>query len=257
MPKPGIFTRVIQSSETGLRRQLRAELQQGILMSADPENANLSALAIRATTIHSRWYTLTCKVCRDKFREADRVRLCPECGEPYHDDAQYDLRCWQAHFTGGKNCLGLSPSSAVGPGEPIAPCPFRGEALLRDESIALPATPVAASPPPTLSGDLVRQFVSGVETAWRPYGERQSQKIAPGSHLVGRRCPWCRFRVRAGDWVVPCPCGSHCGTYFHQDVFRHLTCWNEWYGVSEEHFCPNTGHPFEPTVRLSRQVPHE
>lgn len=257
MSRMVVFIRSGQGSETGLSRQLRAEFEQGISMSADPENANLPVTAIRVTTIHSRWYMLTCKVCRDRYREADRVRLCPACGEPYHDDDQYDLHCWQTHFVSGKNCLGLIPSAEGSSGELTAPCPFRGEVIASDQPAALPVALTAASLPSTPSGDLVRQFVGGVETAWRPYGERESQKVASGSHLIGRRCPWCRFRIRAGDWVVACPCGSNCGTYFHQDVSRHLTCWNEWYGRSEEHFCPNTGHPFEPTVRPPRHVPHE
>ncbi|HEY4389505.1 MAG TPA: hypothetical protein VGN34_34120, partial [Ktedonobacteraceae bacterium] len=62
-----------------------------------------------------------------------------------------------------------------------------------------------------------------------------------GSPAERHKCPWCRFRVRVGDWVVACPCQSNCGTYFHQDVFRHLTCWNEWNGVTGHNFCPTTG----------------
>jgi hypothetical protein len=44
--------------------------------------------------------------------------------------------------------------------------------------------------------------------------------------------------------VVRCPCGQ-CDTYFHDDVFRHLTCWDEWNGSRGHDYCPTTGAKIE------------
>ena len=89
---------------SGLKGFLRDEIGQGLLLAADPSNAGLPELAVRSTTVYSPWYAQTCIVCMQKFREADRVRLCPKCGRPYHDDDKYDLPCWQTHFGGGGRC---------------------------------------------------------------------------------------------------------------------------------------------------------
>ncbi|MCP4661422.1 MAG: hypothetical protein GY856_38960 [bacterium] len=221
---------------SALRTELRAELDAGIVMAADPDNANLPELARRVTTIHSRWYTRTCRECKLKFREGDQVRLCPECGEPYHDDPQYELHCWQRHFQGGRRCT--EGGTDRFDEREIRACNYAGTGDLPDDRTrpgvdAQPAGPTAT---------LVSHFVHGLERFWRPFGEQQAVRVGPGSPLVGRDCPWCRFRVRAGDWVVACPCG--CGSYFHQDVFRHMTCWNEWNGVEGNDYCPNTGRSY-------------
>ena len=209
-------------------------------MAADPDNAELPDLALRTTTIRSRWYGRTCRECKLKFREGDRVRLCPRCGKPYHDDRQYDLRCWPLHFAGGRVCTegGRDRFSDA----EISRCDFvwAGESPESSETIAASEEGVArAGAPPAL---LVSGFVEGIERFWRPFGEQKADQVEPGSSLVGHNCPWCRFRIRAGDWVVACPCG--CGTRFHQDVFRHLTCWNEWNGVEGNDYCPITGRSY-------------
>lgn len=92
--------------------------------------------------MRSPWFARYRKVCGDKLREGDRVRRCPDCGEPYHDDPRFGRHCWQLQFAGG-----------------------------------------------------------GI-------------------------CNLCRALVR---------------DRLHQDVFRHLTCWNGWNGVAGKHYCPNTG----------------
>ncbi len=216
--------------EPVLKQRLRHEIDVGIALAADPANANLPELAIRVTTGHSPWYTQTCKVCEHKFREGDEVRLCPECGEPYHDDDQYDLHCWTGHFTDAGGCKGSR-------------CDYAWSGFLPEERAVNKADDEGVRPHISPAELLVTQFVTGVETMWRPFGEQKVEKVQPGSSIVGRKCPWCRFTVRAGDWVVACPCG--CGAYFHQDVFRHLTCWNEWNGVEGNDYCPITGRSYE------------
>lgn len=234
-----------RGGESGLYDRIRDELSAGVEMAADPTNANLPALSLLTTTINSPWYARTCGVCQDKFRETDQVRVCPRCGEAYHDDHQYDLHCWQTHFAGGKVCTEGGEDRFSGESRQIPRCDYSWNGQLPKESSrdsSGQTTRVETAP----SEALVAQFVGGVETIWRPYGGRKSFKVRRGSPLVGRKCPWCRFRVRVGDWVVECPCGSQCGTVFHQDVFRHLTCWNEWQGAEQgRKYCPTTSAPFK------------
>lgn len=223
-----------------LEKQLRAEIDLGVAMAADPANANLPDLALRVTSVNSPWFTRTCRVCHHKFREGDQVRICPQCGQAYHDDNQYGLHCWQKKFAAGHVCKegGIDRFS----GQQMRRCDFTWSGTLPDEVSSTEAVATIDSTPPDLDEALVNQFVTGVEKVWRPFGEQPVIKVKPGSALVGRICPWCRFQVRASDWVVACPCG--CGTYFHQDVFRHLTCWNEWNGVEGNDFCPTTGRSY-------------
>ncbi len=221
--------------------KLRAELEAGEVMAADPENAALPDLALRTTTLRSRWYARTCRECRLKFREGDRVRLCPRCEKPYHDDHRYELRCWPRHFASRQVCTEGGEDRFSG--AEIPRCDFVSTEEPLDDSLPAAATSgervETAAAPPAL---LVSGFVEGLERFWRPFGEQESGQVEPGSALVGRNCPWCRFKIRAGDWVVACPCG--CGARFHQDVFRHLTCWNEWNGVEGNDYCPNTGRSY-------------
>ena len=70
-----------------LEDALRNAFTTGFAAARDPLNADLPPLAARVTTIYSPWYTRTCPECCHKFREADRVRRCPSCGQVYHDDA--------------------------------------------------------------------------------------------------------------------------------------------------------------------------
>ena len=87
---------------------------------------------------------------------------------------------------------------------------------------------------------ITTQFFQGVETICKPFGDATVHEVQVGAAIIGRRCPWCRYQVRAGDRVVKCPCGT-CDAYFHDDVFRHLTCWNDWNGRRGQRYCPTTG----------------
>src|SRR5579859_2170972 len=189
--------------KSALKQQISAEVELGIALSADPANANLPDLAIRVTTINSPWFARTCRICKDKFREGDQVRLCPDCGEAFHDDNQYSLHCWQKKFAGGAICKEGGPDRFNEGGSGLPRCEFSGASPADLE--ALTTTSERASSHSSPAALLVKQFVKGIETTWRPFGERESVKVVRGSPAVGHKCPWCRFRVRIGDWVVACP----------------------------------------------------
>ncbi len=224
-------------------QQINAEIKYGIDMAADPVNANLAELAHRTTTINSPWFARTCRVCNDNFREGDLVRLCPDCSEPYHDDGQFGLDCWKQKFAGGAICRESEDERFIKAVQESRRCQFSwSQPLPNDRASQVPFEKAQQhTVPPFL---LVSQFVEGVESVWRPHGEQELIRVMPGSPLMKRQCPWCPFRIRVGDWVTRCPCPLHCGTYFHQDVSRHLTCWNEWNGIMGRNYCPTTGERY-------------
>lgn len=218
------------------QQQLRHAFEAGFDMSVDPTNANLPPLALRVTTLTSPWFMNNCPVCQNQFREGDLVRLCPRCEKPYHDDPQFNLHCWTKKFGAGEICTPETRDLRFSPKiEPA--CYYTWDGLL-PESGEIYQTPAAS-----LSAESVNQFVAGLRASWPTFGDKQIYKVQPGDRMVSRICPWCRLRIRAGDWVVECPCG--CGTYFHEDIFRHLTCWNEWNGVEGNMHCPNTGRSYK------------
>jgi len=224
--------------ETALKARLREEIDAGRAASRDPDNAELPDLYARQTTIYSPWYTRTCPECKHKFREGDHARLCPVCGQAYHDDDQYELACWQDHFADGSVCREsrTDPISGVY----RQGCDYRWSGIFPDES----KDAEAESQPARRVFEVTTQFLRGLENVWSSFGEEAVFEVEAGTPIVGRKCPWCRFQIRAGDRVVKCPCGD-CDTYFHDDIFRHLTCWNEWNGSQGNDYCPTTGAKIE------------
>lgn len=219
-----------------LHQLLRQAFEAGIKMSIDPQNANLPPLTLRTTTPHSPWFMTNCTICQNQFREGDLVRLCPRCEKPYHDDPQFNLTCWMQKFSAGGICTVANLDVRFSP-QIIPACEYTWDGLLPDKADFM------RSPAASLSSESVNQFVAGLRTSWPTFDDKQIYKVQSGDPMVSRICPWCRLRIRAGDWVVECPCG--CGTYFHEDIFRHLTCWNEWNGVEGNEYCPNTGRPYK------------
>jgi hypothetical protein len=187
--------------------------------------------------MYSPWFMQFCPECRHMFREGDRVRQCPRCGKAYHDDEHYQLRCWPNHFRGGEVCRPARYDPFREEDDPG--CDFCTDGFV-DDNIEHheQSTPIDVAPA------VARFFLKGVQTVWRPFGDAEVLEVAPGSSLIGRQCPWCRFDIRAGDHVVKCPCGR-CSTYFHDDIFRKLTCWNNWNGSRGHNFCPTTGARIE------------
>jgi hypothetical protein len=224
----------------------RNEFDRGIASSRDPTNAFLPDLDARTTTIYSTWFATTCPVCHHKFRVGDRVRLCPgadgrACGKAYHDDSQYGLHCWQERFGNGSVCT--PPHKDRMTGRAVVGCAFVWDGTLPNESHV---TDVARSRNVVVS----RQFENGLKSVWGAFGGYQVRAATEEDAFVGHNCPWCRFKIRVGDHVVKCPCGE-CNTYFHNDIYRHLECWNEWNGTKGLFFCPTTGSriPREKLVR--------
>ena len=229
------------------KRLLRHQVKVGEEMAADPANANLPELALRVTTLDSHWFTQLCTVCGNKFREGDRVRVCPDCGRAYHDDAQFTLHCWQAHFASEDvicHEVKIDPRFYPDPEDlkiaKAEECTFRWDGRFPNESAENSAARDAAYKTTQPDHIMVKQFVAGLELEWRPFGLADPFKVNPGHDAIGHECPICGFKIRAGDWVVKCPCGK-CETYFHQDIFRHLECWNVWNDVDGKDYCPNTG----------------
>lgn len=227
--------------ETLLKSRLREEVQAGLAASRDPKNAGLPDLCLHQTTMYSPWFTDTCPECQHKFREGDMVRLCPKCGRVYHDDDQYQLHCWQDHFADGGVCRKGGFNRYHKRQRESCDYTWSGtfpEMCQEDDGKPAPSRPTQRIP------QVTEQFLSGLEVFWTPFGEENVLEVPPGSRIVGHECPWCRFQIRAGDRVVKCPCGK-CNTYFHDDVFRHLTCWNEWNGSEGNDYCPTTGAKIE------------
>lgn len=236
---PVKFSHSKPTFRTNLDSQLRTEIDVGLRSSVDPSNANQPPLALRITTLNSPWFMTNCPVCHNQFRESDLVRLCPRCEAPYHDDAQFNLDCWTKKFSTGESCT-LGGSDTRFSSQILPACLYTWDGLLPDK------TETSHTSATSLSSEAVNQFVAGLRASWPTFGDKQIYKVQTGDPMISRICPWCRLRIRAGDWVVECPCG--CGTYFHEDIFRHLTCWNEWNGVAGNEHCPNTGraYPKEP-----------
>lgn len=225
--------------ETALKAQLRAQFELGKRAAQDPANAELPELYLRTTTIYSPWFTLTCPECQHTFREGDKVRLCPECGQAYHDDAHYGLHCWQQHFAGGRVCKRGGYDFFSEMDQPGCAFTWDGE---------LPDAPTAQNAAQARNPAVTAQFQAGLRREWTAFGNAKVIEVETGSHLVGRKCPWCKFDIRAGDRVVKCPCGK-CNTYFHDDLYRHLTCWNAWSGARGNDYCPTTSaHLIRPSV---------
>lgn len=215
-----------------IREIVRDEMRTGIDTSRDPANANLSELAARTTTIYSPWYMHLCLSCRHKIRDGDLVRLCPLCGSAYHDDDQYRLYCWQKQFADGAACQEPRKDPLSGIMEPG--CPYKWGGAFPDST-----KPIEKLQRQRIS-QISSQFLRGIEAVWRPYGHEPVFEVDDSSPTIGFPCQWCRSQIRAGDRVVRCPCGK-CLGHFHNDIYRHLTCWNDWNGTQGAGYCPIDG----------------
>ncbi|HEX5702650.1 MAG TPA: hypothetical protein VFX97_05490 [Pyrinomonadaceae bacterium] len=211
---------------------LSEEIELGVAISRDPANADLPELALRTTTIYSAWYMRTCYCCKHKFRDGDVVRLCPLCERAYHDDNQYRFYCWRQRFANAAVC-GAKRYDPIAEAWEVG-CPYRWSGRFPEYESAteqLQCRRIA---------HISTQFLRGIEKVWMPYGQEPLFEVEDGSPIIGYWCQWCRFQIRAGDRVVKCPCGK-CNGHFHDDIYRHLTCWNDWNGSQGHDYCPVTG----------------
>jgi hypothetical protein len=220
--------------ESHLKAESRREIEDGLATSQDSLNADLPELALRITTIYSPWYTRTCLQCKHRFREGDQIRICPECEVCYHDDGQYNLHCWQERFADGRVCREdrYDPISELD----TRGCTYEWTGRSSDEQYERKMADTHIRRPT----EITNSFLEGLETEWTPFGEEKVIEVAEDSPIVKHNCPWCRFDIRSGDRVVKCPCGI-CDAYFHNDIFRHLTCWNDWNGTLGNDYCTITG----------------
>jgi hypothetical protein len=233
--------------ETLLRAKLRQEIDTGIVTSRDPANADLPKDAVRTTTMYSAWYVRSCPECKQRFRDGDGVRLCLSCEQAYHDDELYQLYCWHEHFKSGRVCreARFDPITEVHD----QGCPYQWAG--GEQSVQKPTGSGAARAPHM--AQVTTQFLQGLEEVWTPYGQEPVLVVDDDSPIIGYSCPWCRFQVRAGDRVVKCPCGK-CNAHFHDDIYRHMTCWNDWKIDSKGNdYCPITGEKIEAAMYKSER----
>jgi len=232
-----------------LKQRMIQEIELGKKDAQDPENATLDELYIRKTSIYSPWFQMQCPECEFQFRENDRVRLCPSCGQAYHDDSQFHLHCWHQHFkennvckkSGGRSRVMMKKkkrkkSKPQSSQKHMQGCGYQWNGILPDSELENSRHLEEKQP----MAVMVNQFMQGLETMWSPFGDHQVIIVKSGDHMIGNQCPICRYKIRVGDRVIKCPCGK-CETYFHDDLFRHLTCWNDWNGSEGNNFCPTTG----------------
>ncbi|MDO6433091.1 hypothetical protein Q4E93_20955 [Flavitalea sp. BT771] len=209
----------------------REEIRSGEKIAQDRKNNILPDLALLKTTIRSGWWVKKCPVCRDLFRENDLVRICPVCKQAYHDDAAFNLRCWGNHFSAGDTCLQCHEFTWNG----ILPAK---EFFSQTERRPFPL--------------MEEQFFTGLLSTWKTFGNAPIRIVRRGDLIIGNRCHMCRYKFREGDRVVKCPCSSSCEEYFHSDILRDLTCWNEWNGELGKNYCPVSSKEYEVKTRFKK-----
>lgn len=203
---------------------LRNEMQLGIKKAKDRKNNVLPDLALLKTTDESKWWGDSCPVCNDTFREHDLVRTCPKCKQAYHDDASFDLRCWNKHFTSGSNtCINCGV--------------FKWDGSLPEKEFFHQGT-ISAFPVMEV------QFFAGLGSTWKTFGDAKIHIVTAGDFRIGKTCLHCRQKIRLGDRLVKCPCSSKCLVHFHHDVLKNRTCWNEYHGKDGKNYCPESSKPY-------------
>lgn len=191
--------------------ELRCQLRKGIDMARDPRNAHIhDPHEPRVTTLYSPWLLQMCLRCRHTFRIDDWVLPDPYTPDRMlHEDPRTGLFCHSRVI---------------------------GQAPLHPQNV-----PVNMA--------LRQQFLRGLETSWHLAGTMQLIVVQPKSPSIGKKCPICRHTVRTGDTVVRCPCGRpECMGVFHQDVQRHLTCWDTWSVGMGRRYCAFTGAMIESRI---------
>ena len=206
--------------KSSLERKIEAQFKKGFRVARDPHNSLLPDNALKQTTIYSDWYTKECTECKLVFREEDQVRVCPKCGDAYHEDLRYNLACWSDNVEDG-----------------MCPC---GDFELLDEPLPQKPEEEEQGQSGVFAG-VHEQFYEGLRSSWKDFGEEsiRVQIAQDGDPVIGKRCPMCRFKIRPGDRYIQSPCG--CLTFFHNDLFRHLSCWNNWNGKDGKGHCPVSG----------------
>jgi hypothetical protein len=201
---------------------LEQAIKRGFKLARDPQNALIrDPHTPRTTTIYSEWYRDVCPICHHTFREDDLVLPHPD---PPASRSSRRRRITMVHED---HRSALCCWSAL-------------HGHIADQVIT-----------PETHTQMRAAFLDGLHTHWHPDENLQTVVVAAGSRFVRLDCPICRHTVRAGDTVVLCPCGR-CGGVFHQDITRHLTCWDTWSLSGHRTYCAFTGVAV-PTVEEVRR----
>jgi hypothetical protein len=205
-------------------------LRLGVQLATDRENNILPDLSLLKTTLESHWWVGQCPVCNDSFRENDHVRKCPGCNQAYHDDPAFNLLCWHNHFAGGDKCINCNYT-------------WNGR---------LPSVKSGLHTEVRSIATMEEQFFAGLSKTWEVFGDAKIHIVKPGDFMIGNTCPMCSYKLRLGDRVVKCPCSPKCAVYFHNDVPRNWTCWNEWNGEQGKDYCPVSSRKYtaKPTFKM-------
>ena len=208
-----------QDDQEKFASAIRKEFNKGEKSARDPINANLPLLALHKTTLYSKWLAQVCPKCDFLFREGDRVRICPKCQQVFHDDPdRKELSCWQNQFDG--------PGSVCECGQG-----FVWNGYLPDEQKT--ETNQRGN---EFSAEIYQEILDGLSSEWVIPGKLKVLLAKEGDGAVGHICPFCAFKIRPGDRYVRCEdCKK---AYFHNDIFRHLVCWNEWKSYKGRDYCP-------------------
>lgn len=215
------------SGRSPLEQLMAKELEKGKKMARDPQNAILRSGALRVTNHNSEWLASECFHCKFKFREEDRVRICPNCEFPLHEDGRFDLKCWSDFFHATKQCPRCNQEISAEPPEKIK-IDVKGEEV--SETL--------------LAQNIYEQFSAGIKIEWTMIGEGDGG-IEPrilhskNDPLYGTKCMICGEGIRLGDRYVQCPGQWKC--CFHADVLRHLTCWTIRFNMKNNDYCFQSG----------------
>jgi len=211
-----------------MEQMMSKEVEKGIKMARDPQNAILLSGALRVTNHNSDWFDRECFYCKFKFREEDRIRICPHCDFPLHEDGRFDLKCWSDYFHDNNHCPRCN----------------------QEINNAVPATNKDEKRAPTevstaiLEQNIYQQFSSGIKTEWTMVGEGEGGVEPKIMHSkndpeYGKKCMMCNEGIRLGDRFVQCPGEWKC--CFHADALRHLTCWNARFKMPKNDYCILSG----------------
>ena len=204
-----------QKSFSELEKKLLTEFEKGEFSARDPENADLPDGAPRKTTIYADWLIDDCENCDHPFRLGDMVKVCPSCNSAFHEDDRFPLLCWTE----------VSKSE----GE----CPSCGTSWTKEEN----KSDEDKEGTRESYAEVAKIFTSGMLDTWKAFGDVPVRRAEKGDSVIGKNCPMCDYQIRRGDHYVTSFCKGKCKVYIHNDIFRNLTCWNNWQGMQGKRHC--------------------
>lgn len=209
-----------------LEQLLAKEIEKGKKIARDPQNALLHVDALRITNASSEWLNNDCYICKFKFREGDRIRICPNCELPFHQDEPSKLLCWS----------NLKKESSI--------CPRCKQDIHQDSEEEERNIQLVQETAGLFEQAVFAQFSTGIKQEWFMFGEEDGvvePKVMqdPNDPNYGKKCMICEEGIRLGDRYVECPGDWKC--CFHADVLRHLTCWSTRFNLKNTDYCLLSG----------------